>query len=59
MKKYCISLLRQFGSFDYTGETLQRLDAEARQQIELLGGNPQLEHVLDSLKVWSDKPVHS
>ncbi|XP_043193433.1 geranylgeranyl pyrophosphate synthase-like [Amphibalanus amphitrite] len=51
VKKYCISLLKQFGSFDYTKQTLQRLDAEAREEIALLGGNPHLERVLDSLKV--------
>ncbi|XP_037084153.1 geranylgeranyl pyrophosphate synthase-like [Pollicipes pollicipes] len=52
VKKYCIVLLKQFGSFEYTLETLKCLDAEARDQIKTLGGNPQLEMVLNSLKVW-------
>lgn len=52
VKKYCISLLEQFGSFQYTLDTLRSLDKEARHHIEELGGNPGLLQVLDSLRVW-------
>jgi len=54
LKKYCVTLLREFGSFEYTLSTLKSLDVEARLQIQSLGGNPQLELVLNSLRVWED-----
>lgn len=52
VKKYCVSLLEKFGSFDYTRQTLVRLDLDARHEIAKLGGNPILERVLDELKNW-------
>jgi len=52
VKRYCVSLLDKFGSFQYTRETLLRLDLDARKEIEKLGGNPILEKVLDELKNW-------
>jgi len=52
VKRYCVSLLDKFGSFEYTRETLLRLDLDARNEIEKLGGNPILEKVLDELKNW-------
>lgn len=52
VKKYCISLLEKFGSFEYTRKTLLALDNEARVEITRLGGNPLLEQVLDSLLNW-------
>ncbi|XP_063226841.1 terpene synthase isoform X2 [Bacillus rossius redtenbacheri] len=52
LKKYCISLLERFGSFAYTRDTLQELDAEAREEIARLGGNPLLVEILDSLLNW-------
>lgn len=52
VKRYCVSLLDKFGSFDYTRQTLVQLDLDARREIEKLGGNPILERVLDELKNW-------
>ena len=54
VKRYCVSLLEKFGSFDYTRQTLIQLDLDARREIEKLGGNPILEKVLDELKNWWD-----
>lgn len=52
VKRYCVSLLEKFGSFDYTRQTMVRLDLDARTEIAKLGGNPILERVLDELKNW-------
>lgn len=52
VKRYCVSLLEKLGSFEYTRQTMLRLDLEARRAIAELGGNPILEHVLDELKNW-------
>ncbi|KAJ9590090.1 hypothetical protein L9F63_016789, partial [Diploptera punctata] len=52
IKRYCIKLLHSFGSFDYTKKTLEELDAEARAEIDKLGGNPLLLGVLDDLLNW-------
>ena len=52
VKRYCLALLDKFGSFEYTRQTLVRLDLDARKEIARLGGNPILERVLDELKNW-------
>ncbi|XP_034829605.1 terpene synthase [Maniola hyperantus] len=52
VKRYCISLLEKFGSFQYTRERLQQLDDEARAEVKRLGGNPHLEELLDELLSW-------
>jgi geranylgeranyl diphosphate synthase type 3 len=52
LKKYCCTLLEKFGSFSYTRHTLKELDAEARAEIAKLGGNPELEKVLNELLDW-------
>ncbi|PSN41558.1 Geranylgeranyl pyrophosphate synthase [Blattella germanica] len=52
MKRYCISLLHKFGSFSYTRQRLEELDAEARAEVTKLGGNPLLFAVLDELLNW-------
>ncbi|CAB3226549.1 unnamed protein product [Arctia plantaginis] len=52
VKKYCITILEKLGSFAYTKETLQRLDEEARKEVDRLGGNPHLEALLDDLLSW-------
>jgi len=52
VKRYCVSLLEKFGSFEYTRQTLRQLDLDARKEIEKLGGNPVLERVLDELNNW-------
>lgn len=54
VKKYCISLLEQLGSFKYTRETLDKLDIEARAEVALLGPNPIMENLLNELLNWKD-----
>lgn len=53
VKKYCVTLLEKFGSFDYTRTILAELDKKARDEVERLGGNPLLIKVLDDLLNWS------
>jgi len=52
VKKYCISLLRSAGSFEYTKSKLEELDGKVRSEIERLGGNERLVAVMDELKNW-------
>uniref|UniRef100_A0A131Z4F7 Geranylgeranyl diphosphate synthase, type III n=1 Tax=Rhipicephalus appendiculatus TaxID=34631 RepID=A0A131Z4F7_RHIAP len=52
IKKYAVDVLEKLGSFAYTREILQKLDAEARREAEKLGGNPYIVQVLDELKNW-------
>jgi len=49
LKKYCVTLLENFGSLNYTRWTLEELDAEARAEVAKLGGNPLLEDILDEM----------
>ena len=52
LKKYCVTLLEKFGSLSYTRHALEELDAETRAEVAKLGGNPQLEDILDELVDW-------
>jgi geranylgeranyl diphosphate synthase, type III len=52
VKKYCVSILEKLGSFKYTRETLEALDKEARNEVELLGPNPIMYQLLDELLSW-------
>ncbi|XP_063619351.1 terpene synthase isoform X1 [Cydia splendana] len=52
VKRYCIALLERLGSFRYTRDTLARLDAAAREEVARLGGNQDLENLLDELLSW-------
>ncbi|XP_065350444.1 terpene synthase [Cloeon dipterum] len=56
VKKYCVNLLDKFGSFDYTRQVLAQLDAEAREEVAHLGGNPLMEALLDELLSWKETP---
>ncbi|XP_043252458.1 geranylgeranyl pyrophosphate synthase-like [Colletes gigas] len=49
VKRYCVKLLEEFGSFAYTRNVLEDLDKQARKEIERLGGNPLFEEILDKL----------
>lgn len=53
VKKYCITLLDKFGSFEYTHNILKQLDEEARAEVARLGGNPLMEGILDELLTWN------
>jgi len=52
LKKYCLTLLENFGSLRYTRHTLEKIDAELRAEIAKLGGNPILEDVMDQMLNW-------
>lgn len=51
-KRYIVDYMRDHTkSFDYTLEVLRKLERQARDEIELLGGNTQLTAILDQLRV--------
>ncbi|XP_013139133.1 PREDICTED: geranylgeranyl pyrophosphate synthase [Papilio polytes] len=52
VKRYCVSLLERLGSFQYTRDALQALDADARAEVARMGGNPLMEALLDELLSW-------
>jgi geranylgeranyl diphosphate synthase type 3 len=52
LKKYCVTLLEQFGSLSYTRRTLEELDVELRAEIAKHGGNPMLEDILNEHLEW-------
>jgi hypothetical protein len=39
--------MEEYGSFDYTLQTLDRLRNEAFEEIERLGGNPYIDHLIE------------
>jgi len=55
VKKYCISLLEDAGSFKYSLKVLEELDSRIRDEIEKLGGNAVLVQLMDELKNWQPK----
>ncbi|XP_040565275.1 terpene synthase [Lepeophtheirus salmonis] len=55
IKKHCIHLLEQCGSFEYTKNVLKDLDSKARTEVHRLGGNPLLDALLDELMNWDNK----
>lgn len=48
LKKYCVSLLDQYGSFEYTRKKLVQLGQEAREELGKLGENPYMEDVIET-----------
>lgn len=51
VKKYALEIISRTGTFEYVREFLRKKEEEARREIALLGGNPLLEKVLDSLSI--------
>ncbi|XP_037322247.2 geranylgeranyl pyrophosphate synthase isoform X1 [Pungitius pungitius] len=49
IKRYCVDYLEKVGSFAYTRQTLQDLEAEVYRLIGEFGGNPQLESLVTHL----------
>lgn len=49
IKRYCVDYLEKVGSFAYTRQTLRDLEVEAYQLIRDLGGNPELEGLVEHL----------
>lgn len=52
IKKYAVDVLEKLGSFAYTKQFMEQLDAEARRETEKLGDNPYIGQVLDELRNW-------
>ena len=48
VKKFCIRLLEEAGSFDYTKTVMRQLDSEICSEIERLGGNPVISRVMQA-----------
>ena len=46
LKRHCVSVMEEIGSFSYARKVLAKLYAEIRQEIASLGGNPALETLL-------------
>ena len=49
LKRYCVRLLHEFGSIDYTRKVCQDLAKQIYDEIGKLGGNPYLENLIQSL----------
>ena len=52
VKKFCIGLLEQAGSFEYTKTVMRELDSEICREIERLGGNSVISKVMTELRDW-------
>ncbi|XP_038221315.1 geranylgeranyl pyrophosphate synthase-like [Zerene cesonia] len=50
-KRYCVTLLEEVGSLEYTKKTLRDLDSSLRNEIKRFGGNPLMTAVLDMLQL--------
>jgi len=55
VKKYCVQLLRQTGSFDYAASTLRQLKIEIESQLDHLGGNALLQKLMNELAALYEK----
>ncbi|XP_017778431.1 PREDICTED: geranylgeranyl pyrophosphate synthase isoform X2 [Nicrophorus vespilloides] len=49
VKKYCVTILENCGSFEYTKKKLADLDGEAREEVKSLGDNPYMEAFLTNV----------
>ncbi|CAF1193434.1 unnamed protein product [Rotaria sp. Silwood1] len=49
LKRYCVQLLYEFGSIEYTKQTCEDLAKQVYDEIHILGGNTYLEHIIKSL----------
>lgn len=47
VKKYCVSLLEKYGSFEYTRNKLAELRKEAIDELQKLGDNPFMTKVIE------------
>ncbi|CAM4728057.1 unnamed protein product [Leuciscus chuanchicus] len=56
IKRYCVDYLEKVGSFAYTRHTLRDLEAEAYRLIKELGGNPELEALMEHLSRMYKEP---
>ncbi|XP_076763613.1 terpene synthase-like [Xylocopa sonorina] len=49
LKRYCVSLLKKYGTYAYTRSVLEEVDKQIREVMEHLGGNPLFDKLLDDL----------
>jgi geranylgeranyl diphosphate synthase type 3 len=49
LKRYCVRLLHEFGSIEYTRQACDHLAKQVLQEINLLGGNHYLENIIHGL----------
>ena len=54
VKKFCISLLEEAGSFDYTRHVMRQLDTEICDEVTRLGGNVIITAVMGELRDWDN-----
>ncbi|XP_052740717.1 terpene synthase-like [Bicyclus anynana] len=54
LKKYCVALLEKSGSLAYVRSVLEDLNRSIRAEVARLGGNPQMEAVLDEMESWKN-----
>ncbi|XP_045501088.1 geranylgeranyl pyrophosphate synthase-like isoform X2 [Colias croceus] len=52
LKRFCVKLLEDLGSMEYTRKILRDLDRDIREEIARLGGNPAMLSVMDQLLTW-------
>ena len=52
VKKFCIGLLEEAGSFDYTRDVMRDLDKNICEEIVKLGGNVVISKVMQELRDW-------
>ena len=50
MKQFAVTLMERTGSFAYTEAYLHRIEEQARDEIQRLGGNSKLSGILDLLR---------
>ncbi|XP_018339613.1 PREDICTED: geranylgeranyl pyrophosphate synthase-like [Trachymyrmex septentrionalis] len=51
VKRYCIKILENYGSFKYAKDVLDKLEKKLRTEIDRLGGNPLFEQLMDDLSM--------
>ena len=49
LKRYCVQLLHEFGSIEYTRKICDDLAKEIYEEIKRLNGNPYLENLIQNL----------
>ncbi|KAI9472294.1 MAG: geranylgeranyl pyrophosphate synthase [Benjaminiella poitrasii] len=55
LKQHALQILEKTNTFSYCRQFLQVLEDEARNEIQMLGGNRMLEKIMDVLSVKEDK----
>ena len=51
LKQFAVKIMEESGSFDYTKHYLSKTEKKARDEVQILGGNPMLEQLMDFLSV--------